>query len=66
MNWEIEYDRHYKGGGKKIITHKMRKDFIRQQLEKLIADIPEGCGDITCDVTDCIEPLKAQLRKDYL
>lgn len=35
-------------------------------LEKLIEDIPDDCGYITCDSGICLQALKQQLRKEWL
>jgi len=42
------------------------KDFVSNLIEQVINDIPKGCGYLTCDVADCIEPIKQQLRDKYL
>lgn len=48
--------------------------FLKQEIaaaeerayERVIAEIPDGCDDYTCDRADCMEPTKQQLRAKYL
>lgn len=34
--------------------------------EEVIEEMPEYCGYFTCDMGDCLEPIKNELRAKYL
>jgi hypothetical protein len=38
----------------------------RRAIEKIIEEIPDCCGYYTCDMGDCMEPTKEQLRTKHL